>query len=46
MEALDYCDLENESPKRFVYEYQAAYINFGLASLSFGRLEYVDNIIL
>ncbi|XP_008180397.2 uncharacterized protein LOC103308570 [Acyrthosiphon pisum] len=39
MEALDYCDLKNESPKRFVYEYQAAYINFGLASLSFGRLE-------
>ncbi|KAL5244029.1 hypothetical protein ACI65C_011439 [Semiaphis heraclei] len=38
MEALKYCDLENESPNKFVYEYQAAYIHFGLASLSSDRL--------
>ncbi|XP_026805826.1 erythroid differentiation-related factor 1-like [Rhopalosiphum maidis] len=39
MEALKYCDLENDSPNRFVYEYQVAYINLGLASLSSDRLE-------
>jgi len=41
MEALKYCDLENDSPNRFVYEYQVAYIHLGLASLSADRLEYV-----
>lgn len=44
MEALKYCDLENESPNKFVYEYQAAYIHFGLASLSSDRLGYVENV--
>ncbi|KAE9532539.1 hypothetical protein AGLY_009620 [Aphis glycines] len=39
MEALNYCDLENCSPNRFVYEYQTAYIYLGLATLSSNRLE-------
>lgn len=46
MEALKYCDLENESPNRFVYEYQTAYIHFGLACLSSDRLGYVEIVIL
>jgi len=44
MEALKYCDLENCSPNRFVYEYQTAYIYLGLATLSSNRLEYVENV--
>lgn len=46
MEALEYCDLKKELPNRFIYEYQAAYIHFGLASLSSDRLGCVENLIL
>jgi len=46
METLKYCDIENESPNRFVYEYRTAYIHFGLASLSSDRLGYVENVFL
>lgn len=45
MRALKYCDLENDTPNTFEYNYQAAYINLGLASLYSVLFEYVDNTI-
>lgn len=46
MIALKYCDLENDTPNTFKYNYQAAFINLGLASLYSALFEYVDNAIL
>ncbi|XP_025208738.1 uncharacterized protein LOC112604083 [Melanaphis sacchari] len=37
--ALEYCDLENDTPNRFEYEFRSAYIHYGLASLIYFNLE-------
>ncbi|KAE9522851.1 hypothetical protein AGLY_016748 [Aphis glycines] len=42
--ALSYCDLKNDTPNRFQYEYRSAHIHSNLASLFSNHLEeYISN---